>query len=306
MNIYFIDPRYIRPEDTPYLLEVLNIKRVYSYIPKVSLSPIMTSSIPKEIKATYCSNPSKQNTFLTSATISICNNILPLKKENSYSVHQDLDKGSESKVDTPYKNLTLKDDFNAIIFATCETGIGDSGYIYKPWFNFDKSSPNYDQKKEIATEMCKYCLNILRKKLGTDKYSERICFIKFDEFLTRSFYFKEGKWNGFTLIKNGKKDYRFISHVSQMLSWEFPNAFPVKEENGINYLTKTYPTQEALAEYYQLKEISKDRRLDYYNMNNPSQERYDRDTNSYYLDAYGDSMSDAEYDSYMNNSSDDW
>lgn len=305
MNIYFIDPRYIRPEDTPYLLEVLSIKRVYSYIPKALLPEVMSSSIPKHIKTTYCNNPEKQESFYKNTTISICNNIVPLKKENGRLTRPDLDYGIESKTDTPYNNLFFKDDFNAIVFATCKTGMGHNGKIYIPRFNFDNSCFLHEQKKEIATETSKFCLNLLRKQLGTDKYEKRICFIKFDEFLTRSFYFKDGKWNEFNL-KGKDRSYRFISQIAQMLRWEFPEAFPVKEENGINYLVKTYPTKEALDEYNLIKEISNGKRADYYNMNNPSQERYERDTNSYYLDAYGDSMSDAEYDNYMNNSSDDW
>ena len=296
MNVYFISPKYLNPGDFSYLLRTLRISRIFSYIPQGELPTEMVSSIPEEIKVTYNTQTDKQKAFLNRSVMSICHSIAPTKD----SIREDLDCGKDSNADTPEQNIGLKDDFNAMILATCQTRSASNGRIFIPRYYFDESCPLYDEHKEIATETSRYCLNTLRKQLDTHKYQRRICFVKFDEFLTRSFYYKYGKWEEFT-VKHEGEDIRFITYISRLLKQEFPQVYSsiFDEEN-------MYPTKEALAGYKKLKEDAALKRQVYYSR--PDEEEDDAPDCSgsswcdspfrNFLEVYGDALSDEEYDRY--------
>lgn len=294
MNVYFISPKYLNPGDFSYLLRTLRISRIFSYIPQGELPTEMVSSIPEEIKVTYNTQTDKQKAFLNRSVMSICHSIAPTKD----SIREDLDCGKDSNADTPEQNIGLKDDFNAMILSTCKTRSANNGRIFIPRYYFDESCPLYDEHKEIATETSRYCLNTLRKQLDTHKYQRRICFVKFDEFLTRSFYYKHGKWEEFT-VKHEGEDIRFITYISRLLKQEFPQVY-----TSVNDM---YPTKEAFDGYKSFREEAELKRKIYYSMPDDEEE----DTADYsgfgwrdnpcrsFLEVYGDALSDREYERHM-------
>lgn len=297
MNVYFISPQFLNPRDFSYLLRTLRISRVFSYIPQQELPEEIVASIPESVKITYNKDAGKQKEFLNRSVMSICHSIAPMED----SIRHDLDCGADSRSDSPERNIGLKDDFNALILATCKTRTSSNGRIFIPRHYFDETCPLYEEHKEIATETSKYCLNTLRKQLDTHKYQRRICFVKFDEFLTRSFYYTQGKWQEFTVKYNGE-DMRFITYISRLLKQEFPQVyFSISEEEDM------YPTREALAGYKNLKEGAALKRKAYYSRVDDEED----DTPGYsgsgwndfspfqnFLEVYGDALSDEEYDRY--------
>lgn len=294
MNVYFISPKYLNPRDFSYLLRTLRISRIFSYIPQEELPSEMVSSIPEGIKVTYNTQVDRQKAFLNRSVMSICHSIAPTKD----SVRQDMDCGTDSKSDSPEQNIGLKDDFNAMVLATCKTRSANNGRIFIPRYYFDESCPLYEEHKEIATETSKYCLNTLRKQLDTHKYQRRICFVKFDEFLTRSFYYKHGKWEEFT-VKHDGEDIRFITYISRLLKQEFPQAYSSVDD--------MYPTEEAFEGYESFREEAELKRKAYYSTPNDEEDaaqEYSRsswnDLTPFqsFLEVYGDALSDEEFDRY--------
>lgn len=296
MNVYFISPQFLNPRDFSYLLRTLRISRVFSYIPQQELPEEIVASIPESVKITYNMDVKKQKEFLNRSVMSICHSIAPMKD----SIRHDLDCGADSRADSPERNIGLKDDFNALILATCKTRTASNGRIFVPRHYFDETCPLYEEHKEIATETSKYCLNTLRKQLDTHKYQRRISFVKFDEFLTRSFYYTQGEWKEFT-VKHDGEDMRFITYISRLLKQEFPQVYSTTSDEE-----DMYPTKEALVGYQNLKEDAALKRQVYYSRPDEEEEETpDCSGSSWcdspfrnFLEVYGDALSDEEYDRY--------
>ena len=106
---------------------------------------------------------------------------------------------------------------------------------------------------DASMETALYTYNMLKRALGTDKYRERICFIRFARNEEQLFF--RTKW-GYAVTKtnDGREIERsFYKFVISQLSKNFPSQFPVKEKNGKRHLTT----------FYDLDKIDKERADDY-------------------------------------------
>lgn len=322
MNIYFINPLYIRPADTPFLLDILQVKRIYSFIPQNSLPIEMTQHL-NQLKITYREVSHTMETFFKQTYNKILDTITERKTKYYSQRETNNDKYSESKNNSPIENLNLKKQYNILIIANCRTKMSSTGYIWKPQFKIKD-----DGKDEIATKIAQYCLNLSKEYLGHNKYEKRICFIKLDEYLVRAYHYQSdiyGKWAP-CIYKSNDKKYLFMEWISLLLNQKYPQQFPTIKTENEHEIINSYPTKEARIAYNEFKNEAKKREKEsgrcyddyedelynikycsnhnYHNISNTI-ENYQDNYRNYYLDAYGDSMSDTEYDKYTNNYSDD-
>ena len=96
MNIYFINPLYIRPADTPFLLDILQVKRIYSFIPQNSLPIEMTQHL-NQLKITYRDVSHTMETFFKQTYNKILDTITERKTKYYSQRETNNNKYSESK-----------------------------------------------------------------------------------------------------------------------------------------------------------------------------------------------------------------
>ena len=60
MNVYFVNPTYVKPEGWAPLLAYLKVKAAYSFIPKEELPDSLYSIIKPYLKASYSNQDMKK------------------------------------------------------------------------------------------------------------------------------------------------------------------------------------------------------------------------------------------------------
>lgn len=294
MNVYFISPEHIRPFDFKFLMSVLKIKKVFSFIPSLSLDKEIIATLDS-LETKYCPAPSKQIDFYKSCVFSICSKIVKTNRINNSLQYEDTNIYEDSVNFSPKNNLLKTNDDNILILAFCKTGMSSTGVIWTPQFHFD--SIHQDSiKRDISREISNFSCNLLKKRLRHSKYNNRICFFKLDEYLMRGFYYNatNNKWIEYwSLNKNGKRK-PFMSYISSLLYRNYPEIFTVSKNADKIIYDKPYPTSEALKLYKEFLKEAENRQED--------DEREEND--NYYpidgfLEAYGDALSDEEYENYI-------
>lgn len=295
MNIYFISPQHIRPEDFSFILQALNIDRIFSLITEDSLNLEIAQTLSKK-NITYYSADIQPIEYIKSCTYKICNSIVQRKWNGNEYQYIDKNLYEKSLSSSVFKNLKETNDSNILILAYCKTYIY-RGAIEKPFFSFELNYPNVSDDiiyKDITTEISRYCLNILRKKLGHSNYNNRICFFKFDEFILRGYTYIHYQWKQNHLRdKKGNINDNIGIILSRLLHDKFPEIYTITEIDNRRKYDKPYPTKEARQEYHNLvKEAERQ-------YENSSREEDNSPAINSYLEVYGDSLSEREYDNYI-------
>lgn len=205
MNVYAINPELIREDRFPYLLNILKVKRVISfieYVPSVC-EPLLI------YKANYDNNNYEDsvNQNIQQAVYKFNSPIYSPKYEsgkwNGEFLTQDIYK--ESKAHNPIYNLEHCNDENVLVLIN------------------DYDTENY--YKQFA----RYSLNILKKYTSEYHYENRICFILFDDsiydaehehtlFFNRTSMFCEGKFKSLVRYQPLKNDSKTNLKVGQSYS----------------------------------------------------------------------------------------
>lgn len=294
MNIYFFSPQHVRPFDFRFLMSVLKVKKIFSFIPPQSLDKEIVTTLDS-LETKYCPSPSKQVDFYKSCVFSICSKIAKVNRANNSLQYEDMNLYEESVNFSPKNNILKTDDENILILAFCETGMSSTGIIWTPQFHFD-SIHKGSTLRDISREISNFSCNLLKKRLGHSKYNNRICFFKLDEYLMRGFYYNatNNKWIEYWSLNNKGRRNPFMKFISLLLYKTYPEVFTISQNAGKTVFDKPYPTSEALKLYKNFKKEAENRQEEY---------EKDDDNNDYpidgFLEAYGDALSEEEYDNYI-------
>lgn len=294
MNIYFISPQNIRPFDFKFIMAVLKVKKVFSFIPSHVLDKEILVALDS-LDTKYCPSPSKQLDFYKSCVCSICSKIAKTNKGDNSFQYEDMNLYEDSVNFSPKNNLLRTSDENVLILAFCKTSMSDTGIIWTPQFHFDAIHED-STRKDISREISNFSCNLLRKRLGHTKYNNRICFFKLDEYLMKGFYYNatRNKWMEYWSVNRGKRK-PFMNFISSLLYKTYPEIFTVSQYAEIKRFDKPYPTLEALKEYKNLLKEA-EYRQEAYEKENEEEDNYPIDG---FLEAYGDTLSEEEYENYI-------
>lgn len=262
MNVYFIARNYIKEDCWEYLIDVLKVDTVFSFIDVNEMSDSFRNQLGKKLVRykRYLPKGGDVSAFMKKCVNNIIGGVAKIHQVDGRLQYEDLDGLSDSHYNTPVKNLRDTNDKNVMII--CDMYIRElTGLISIPIFHtitrtieYEKNPGTYSSYYvDASMETALYTYNMLKRALGTDKYRERICFIRFARNEEQLFF--KTKW-GYAVTKtnDGREIERsFYKFVISQLSKNFPSQFPVKEKNGKRYLTT----------FYDLDKIDKERADDY-------------------------------------------
>lgn len=232
MNIYFVDPQYVKPEVWKPLLACLKVKAAYSFIPTAELPSSLLEIIQPYLKASY-SNQEK-NMFCDNCAFWLREHLeknIHLITDTNGIPKEDLKKFSSRSAFNNIKNL---DDENCLVLITLYSSFDNTGTIDAPycrWGNILETMP---------THVVKYCLNILHKKYGHNQYDKQSAFICFDRYFQNSFRYipKYRVWDMYNIRFTNGKEVNFTYFVHNEIRKSAPELFPVIEVGGRRVFTR--------------------------------------------------------------------
>lgn len=232
MNVYFVNPNYVKPEGWKPLLTYLKVKAAYSFIPKEELPVSLYTIIKPYLKASYSNQDMKKFSdncaFWLRAHfekhIKLITDIFGVfDDEDIYSIP--LNERFKYGTNSPFNNLKNTDIPNCLILLKQESYYAEDGIIEAPKYWGDGIG-------DIAAHISLYCLNILHKKYGHNGYLAQSAFISFDEFFTKSYRYNPIKRKWEECIVKIKKPLNFMGYVLYNIKNLAPNDFPGTESNG--------------------------------------------------------------------------
>ncbi len=278
MNVYSLNPQWLKCNVLETIIDILKVKRVYCFIPSYDSNEL------KDVETLLIWDGTNLEGFFKKCVYNFVNILSEPLFFNGDYVGERIVKNmfSESLGLNPIYNIENLNDPNILLLWT----------------------PNV-HKHGIITMFRDYSMNILNK-YGTIDYMDRICFYCFDSFLSYSYIFKKTiknmnmKWEYrlFTaVIASRYQQYdsdgvssKYVDHsYDPLLSYMF-----VKTNNNIDgkSLQDRFLTSEGIKEY-------EDRTLHgYFEFNNASWSRYEPDDSLY------DRACKAEEDYIINNGGD--
>ena len=254
MNIYFMDYRYIKPENWKYIVSVLKVTKVFCFCESNVLPRKFFSNT--SISFMHLKPGVSKGDFSENIVYALFNVIgkkvgykgRPIAEEN-ISLYND------SKSDKPLHNLLNTEDHNALILGEIYQHYNkhstfedyDSDYLEK---RFEQGYITYDC---VGLNIIKHFLNLLRKKLGTDVFRQRICFVLID-LINGKDYLKSQKrelgenksrlvWSRIFFRDSGKNGLIRISILDQLYK-KYPDVFPLIEKDGKKQYTPFWDTEQ--------------------------------------------------------------
>ena len=134
MNVYFIDPTYVKSEAWKPLLTYLKVKGVYSFIPKNELPEVLVSIIKPHIKAAYSPSDIKKYSdncvFWLRAHFEKHIHLIT----DDYEDHDEIPEEELKKYGTRsvYKNINNLDDNNCLVLLKLKTSYDFAGKLVPP------------------------------------------------------------------------------------------------------------------------------------------------------------------------------
>lgn len=246
MNIYYIDPTYVKVAVWKPLLDYLQVKAVWSFIPKTNLPPTLLKLVSPYLKnayngqdllrfADYCAYwlrghiekhlrvmPGEDNYYFEGLGYDETSSLIDEMSDNEKKQYSLRD---------PVHNIQFVNDSNCLILIHLKRKIRSCGlytYLSAP---IADNEYEYTDYPEIISHISRYTLNILKKKHGSLIYTFQTAFVTFDEFFHSSYLFYiyrkgfEGdldEWEPCNLLKNT------LSYFNETM----PQLYPKKEKNG--------------------------------------------------------------------------
>ena len=232
MNVYFIDPTYVKPEAWKPLLTYLKVKAAWSFMPKNELPESLFSIIKPYLKSSY------SNQDLTKFT---SNCVYWLKGHfekhidlipNDYIRYKDIPReelenmSSLSAID----NIRRLDDSNCLILMKLNSSIDSIGDINTSGSSFF----------ELPTKISIRCLSILHKMHGHSKYQYQSAFITFDEYFSSTYLFIPWyrRWTRYYLRNKNRIRLDFMNYVLRGVKDNSPEDFPIIDVDGRKLLSR--------------------------------------------------------------------
>lgn len=234
MNVYFIDPTYVKSEAWKPLLTYLKVKGVYSFIPKNELPEVLVSIIKPHIKAAYSPSDIKKYSdncvFWLRAHFEKHIHLIT----DDYEDHDEIPEEELKKYGTRsvYKNINNLDDNNCLVLLKLKTSYDFAGKLVPP--RCEMEFIGYKDDSNLPTYIANYCLNILHKKYHHNQYQKQSAFLIFDEFFYKSYLFnpRQQKWSEYYCKTIEGISRKFMYVVYKALHELSPTDFPFIENNG--------------------------------------------------------------------------
>jgi len=236
MNVYFIDPSYVKDEAWFPLLTYLKVKAVYSFIPKENLPTSLYSIIRPYLKATY-----KNQDIVTFANRGVFWLRSHFEKHirlitDDYSNKEKVTKEIRKKYSSgsTLNNIKYIDTENVLFLLFLNTDYNREGDIMPPEHNINEL-----QDCNLPTHIRNYCLNILHKVHQHRQYQFQSAFIVFNEYLSKAYRATTSRqhWEEYILtLENGKR-INFMYFINKSVNIIAPKDFPIIEENDKRQFT---------------------------------------------------------------------
>ena len=249
MNVYFIARNYVKEDSWEYLINILKVDTVFSFIDVEDMSDSLRNQLGKKLVRYKRFLPSggDVSAFMKKCVNNIIGGATKIHQVDGRLKYEDLDGFTESHYNSPAKNLRDTEDKNVMI--VCDMYVRElTSLISIPIFHTITRTIEYEKNSgtlstyyvDASMETALYTYNMLKRTLGTDKYRERICFVRFARNEEQIFF--KTKWGyGVSKTKDGREIERsFYKFIISQLNKKFPDQFPVKENNGKCYLTSFY------------------------------------------------------------------
>lgn len=236
MNVYFIDPTYVKAEGWEPLLAFLKVKAVYSFIPKEELSEKLVSIINPCLKATYFNQDLKSFSdncaFWLRAHFEKHIHLLTEDYKDINNIPKEELKKYSSR--SPYNNIMNLESENCLILLKLNSSYDYRGIILAPECYVDVL-----QESNLPTHVAKYCLNILHKKHQHSLYQNQSSFVVFDKYFSRTFCYNPRfkRWDYYSIKTKEGRSINLMNPINRSINTMAPDDFPLIDKDGKKYFT---------------------------------------------------------------------
>lgn len=265
MNVYFVNPTYVKPEGWKPLLAYLKVKAAYSFIPKEYLPVSLYTIIKPYLKASYTTNQdinkfSDSCAFWLRAHFEKHIRLITEDYENIDEIPEEERRKYSSQ--SALNNIRNLDESNCLILLHIESYFEEDGTIYL--------------SNSRSTHIAQYCLNILHKKYGHNQYQNQSSFVAFNEFFTEVWRYRPRylEWNRYWLTSSNGSSINFMVNVNRGIKELAPNDFPLIEVDGKSRITPLR-TEEGDEKLQKLKKDAEEAEKKYQEENSWRETMYD-------------------------------
>lgn len=258
MNVYFAARNYIKEESFEYLIKVLKVSAVFSFIDTDDMSESLKKQLGTKLThyKRYLKKGDDVDVFIKKCVTYITSLAVRTHTVNGRLEQVDLDSFKDSKYNNPIHNLIHTEDKNVLIISDMyERYLSDS--LTVPIFHSIVKEVEYTSKNDYkdvlyvdtSREIASYVFNRLRKLLDDDKYRDRICFYRLGNNKEELFFQKT--WGvPISKMPNGRIVHRrFYKYIIKELNTLFPEQFPCVHKGDKSYYTSFYNKGQIQQEY---------------------------------------------------------
>lgn len=217
MNILFIDPNYIEEKSWKYLLKVLKIKSMYSFIPYDEISDSCKNCC-ENIHKHWIGKEQDKKKFADGIVFSVVNKCKRYVSQIERYIY--IPAFENSKWYTFKNNITQTEDPNVIVLTKTSYNTED-GVTF-----------GFADGEEIPTCIARFILNLLKKYNPEYPYYEKICISKVDLVGNKWKIFRNNRFIYKTI--NSEKNDNFIGYVNYLLHNGFPEKYPIIDRKYAN------------------------------------------------------------------------
>lgn len=236
MNVYFIDPTFVKSEGWQPLLTFLKVKAAYSFIPKEELPESLISIIIPYLKTAYSNQDLKTYSdncayWLRAHFEKHIHLLTEDYKDISNIPKEELKKYSSR---SPYNNIMNLESENCLILLNLNSSYDYKGIILAP-----ECYVNVLQESNLPTHIAKYCLNILHKKHQHSLYQNQSSFVIFDKYFSRTFCYNPRfkRWDYYSIKTKDGRSINLMNPINRSINTMAPDNFPLIDKDGKKYFT---------------------------------------------------------------------
>ena len=228
MNVYFIDPTYVKFEAWKPLFSYLKIHIVYSFLSKEDLGNNLYDTIKPYLWAIY----EKQDLNKFADNCAFWLRAYFEEKIHLYNGETEVvpkDEIMHYSTNSALNNLKYQNEENCCILLKLKSSFNYEGDILPPENVIDSL-----RESNLPTHIAKYCLNILHKKYQHNRYALQSSFTIFDEYLSRVYKYipKRQEWTEYLLTATTGKKVNFIRTIKKQVCNDAPEDFPLIIKEG--------------------------------------------------------------------------
>ena len=261
MNVYFIDPTYVKPEAWRPLLTYLKVRAAYSFVPKEELPETLISIIEPYLRSSYSTQNLKSFSdscaFWLRAHFEKHIHLVTDDYKDVNSIPKEELKKYSSR--SPYNNILNLDSANCLILLKLKSSYDYKGIIQAPECYVDVL-----QESNLPTHIAKYCLNILHKKHQHSLYQNQSSFVVFNSYFSRVYRYEPRykSWDYYSIKTKDGRSINLMQQIHRGINAISPIEFPLIEKEGKKYFTLIRKEEGTIA-YQQLIDAAKERAEQY-------------------------------------------